>query len=350
MGLLEISMKNTTKTLMGCVLCLGALLIQFTGNLKAGDDGPRFEVESNLVQVPVVVIDKDGNIYGGLEKSNFTILEDGIPQEITTLTGGESPITITMLLEHSRVVRYLLGEVLRPAGIFVTQIMDKGDFASIISFETKPRVLTDFTRNRQELIDSINSLSRRPPSMTSSNLYDAIAFTLVGGILDRVEYKGISEVKGRTGVLLVASGIDTMSDLNFDQVRNVVASSGVPVYSIGVGELAFTRAEPYLSGLQRLEYLQAKNVLRTLSEDSGGRSFSVRFQGALDTVLESIEAMLSHQFTLAYRPSRAPEPGEKRSLKVLVDLEGDGHNDNERLDLSYRHYYYVPNDDWEESE
>ncbi len=345
-------MKTNMPALLAAILVLGGLAALAARGPGVGQDQPRFRVESDIVRVPLVVVDKNGNLYGGLKKGNFTILEDGKPQQIETLSGGEASLTLVLLLEHSRIIQCLLGEVLRPAGIFVTQILQRGDFASIIAFDANPRILSDFTRNRQQLINSINNLSKSPPGFSESNLFDAVAFTLVGGMLDEVEYKGISAVEGRTGVLLVASGIDTFSDYTLDEIRNLVAAAGVPIYSIGIGELAHIRAEPYLSGSQRLDYLRARTNLDTLSKESGGRFYSVRFQGALDDVLESIHAMLSHQFTLGYRPGRKPVPGEKRTIKVLVDLDGDGRNDNDRLDLNYRRFYYIPDseDEWRKEE
>lgn len=328
------------KKLITLLALLGSLILPVMAQ-----ETPQFEVESNIVRVPVVVVDKDGHLYGGLKKGNFHVYENGVEQEIVSFSGEDSSLVTVLVLEHSRLVSYLLGEVLRPAAIFTTQIMDRDDYASIVSYDLKPRVEQDFTKNRQKLIDSINTLARSAPAFSESNLFDALDFTLTGGTLDNVLYKGVSEVEGRVGIILVATGRDTFSDMNFGEIRKVVANAGVPIYSIGVGELEYIQAEPYLSGIQRLNYLQARNNLDTLSKESGGRAYSPRFRGALDDILESIGAMLTHQFNLGYRPSEVSKAGEKRKIEVRVDVDGDGRTDDEDLDLNYRRYYYVPSGD-----
>ncbi|GAB4233763.1 MAG: hypothetical protein Kow00109_06590 [Acidobacteriota bacterium] len=298
----------------------------------------RVQVAATEVKVPVVVMDKEGKVYGNLPASAFQVFENDQPREILNFTGAESNLTVLLLLEHSRISQYLLTEVLRPAAIFATQVMEPGDYAAIVAFDLRPRVLQDFTRQRQALLNTIDILYKSPPAYSESNLFDAVAFALRGGELDGVEYKGLAEVEGRTGLLVVATGVDTFSKINLDEARRIAANSGVPVYSIGVGELAYIRAEPYLSGLQRLNYLQARNNLQALSRESGGRYYAVRFEAALDDVLQSIGTMLRLQCVLTYRP--APGGGKRREIRVEVDVDGDGRPDTDRLDLQYRRYFY----------
>lgn len=314
------------------------LLVAVLAGQMAGGKSVQIQVAAVEVRVPVVVMDKEGKVYGNLPASAFRVSEDGKPQEIVHFSGAEENLTVLLLLEHSRISQYLLAEVLRPAAVFATQVMEPGDYAAIVAFDLRPRVLQDFTRRRQALLNTIELLYKSPPAYSESNLFDAVAFALRGGELDGVEYKGMAEVRGRTGLIVVATGVDTFSRLNLDEVRRIAANSGVPIYTIGVGELAYIRAEPYLGGLQRLNYLQARNNLRALSRESGGRYYAVRFEAALDDVLESIGTMLRLQYVLTYRP--APGGGKRREIRVEVDVDGDGRPDNDRLDLQYRRYFY----------
>lgn len=325
------------------VILLPVFLLSASFGLGAGQNQDQiFRVEAEVVTVPVVVIDKEGDrLYTGLGRENFRILEDGKPQEITNFQGEESALTVALLLEYSRVIEYIRGEVIRPAGVFVTQIMGRDDYAAIVSFDSRVRIESDFTQNRQQLFSAINRLIQSPPAFRESSLFDALQFVLAGGQLDEQEYKGLAEVEGRTGVILVATGLNTLSRINFDEAREIAANSGVPVYSVGIGELAFIRAEPYLSGLQRLTFIQAQNHLQTFSQESGGRFYGVRFSQAVDEVLDSIAKMLRHQYTLGYIPPRNGKD-ERREIEVRVDVDGDGREDNERLELQHRRFYYLP--------
>ncbi|MCV4938881.1 hypothetical protein OFC17_29280, partial [Escherichia coli] len=100
-------------------------------------------------------------------------------------------------------------------------------------------------------------LLRNRPAFRENNLYDAIKFVLVGGRGDSVvlentkeeksDYQGMVAVKSkRRAVILVASGIDTFSKTNYDQVRKIIQSAGIPIYIISTGNLFFKKYEPYL--------------------------------------------------------------------------------------------------------
>lgn len=306
-------------------------------------EGEPIRLTSELVTVPVVVFDKkNGRVYTGLKKDNFTILEDNVKQNIVTFDGEESPITLVLLLEYSRQIEWFREEVINPAGLFVTRFVKPGDYIAIVAFDIRPAVLTDFTDNGGRLREAVYLLIRNLPAFSESNLFDALNFVLRGGTLDGVEYTGLQEIEGRTAILLVAIGIDTFSKINFDQARRIVENAGVPIYAIGIGELAYLLLESRLPPEARLTFLQAQNTLKTFAEVSGGRFYSVRFQGALPSVLESISVMLRTQYTLGYVPTNTRREGKRRKIQVLVDVDGDGKPDNERLEVQHRRSYVEP--------
>lgn len=305
--------------------------------------GEPIRLRADLVTVPVVVFDKKtGRVYTGLKKQNFTVLEDNIKQEIVTFNGEESPITLVLLLEYSRQIEWFREEVINPAGIFVTRFVKPGDYIAIVAFDIRPAVLTDFTDSPARLREAIYMLIRNYPAFSESNLFDALNFVLRGGELDGAEYMGLQQIEGRTAILLVAIGIDTFSKINYDEARKIVENAGVPIYAIGIGELAYLLLEHRLPPESRLTFLQAQNTLKTFAEVTGGRFYSVRFQGALPSVLESISVMLRTQYTLGYMPTNPRREGKRRRIHVLVDVDGDGKPDNDRLEVQYRRSYVEP--------
>lgn len=116
--------------------------------LGQGSQEVRYGVSVEAVQVPVVVMDTEGNLYTELRRENFQLLENGRVQEITTLLGGAAPLTVLLVLENSQLVYYFRSEVLCPAGVFVSQILEPEDYAAIVAFDTRPRLVTDFTQNK----------------------------------------------------------------------------------------------------------------------------------------------------------------------------------------------------------
>ena len=339
---MRVLVRRTTGRHLTLILILAGIMASPASGADATsstlDPGPRFKIETDVVRVPVVVVDKEGRLYTDLKKEQFKILEDGVEQPVTIFTGGEAPMNIVLLLEYSSRILPLLGEVLYPAGMFISQILHEEDYAALISFDIKPRVVSDFTSHRGKLFNSLRGLANDVPFFRDSSLYDALEFALAGNM----DYAGLSRVQGRTAVLLISTGRDSLSKINFDEARKVVANAGVPVYSIGIGEGAALRADPYTSDIGRLEHYQSRNTLRTFSESSGGRSYTVRFQADIEEVLKSIAAMIRFQYTLGYTPLNDRQEGKKRKIKVLVDIDGDGEPDNKRLQLQHRQFYVEP--------
>ena len=336
-------------------------------------DDEILEVKTNLVSVDTVVYKKKGGgIVTGLKKENFAIFENGVKQDIANFAVPEAPITVTLVLEYSKwSERFgLLGnggqehghlEVVRPVAFFLSRfIKPPNDYASVIAFDMRPTPITDFTNDPRRLQRTVNLLLRNRPAFRENNLFDAIKFALVGGKADSVvleksanrksEYGGMVDVKAqRRAIILVASGIDTFSRINYGEARRVVQKSGIPIYIISTGNLFFKRYEHLIgptdsiSGAPgRLTFLQAKNQMNTFAKESGGRHFPMTFPTELPSILGSINALLRNQYSLAYDAGDVKrKPGKKYKLEVRVDVDGDGIYDNKKYKVQHRPYYTI---------
>src|SRR5690606_11641814 len=221
---------------------------------NAEDTGEVVEIETNLVNIDAVVYNKKtGQIITGLTKDNFAVFENGVKKEITSFATPESPITVSVVLEYSKWTevfgsangRYFepgAYETIRPVAQFITRfIKPPDDYASVIAFDMRPTPITAFTNDPGRINQTINLLLRNRPAFRENNLFDALAFTLIGGrgdsvVLDRseeekAEYGGMVDVRAkRKAVILVASGVDTFSKLNYSEIRKIIQEAGVPIY------------------------------------------------------------------------------------------------------------------------
>src|SRR6476661_5938692 len=62
--------------------------------LKAGklqDDGTVISVDTDVVTVPVRVMDRKGRFIAGLSKENFKVFEDGVEQQIEFFSNQSQP-------------------------------------------------------------------------------------------------------------------------------------------------------------------------------------------------------------------------------------------------------------------
>jgi VWFA-related protein len=171
-------------------------------------------------------------------------------------------------------------------------------------------------------------------------MYDALKFVLRGGVGDSVvlednkseksEYAGLYEVNARTAILLIASGLDTFSKINFDEARKIVENSGVPIYIIGTGNLFLKKYDQYLDPgrggniggipFDRMTMLQAQNTLKTFADSTGGKYFPVTFPGEIPSVLQSIQALVRNEYSLGYTPTNTRKEGKRRKILVKVNL------------------------------
>jgi hypothetical protein len=193
-------------------------------------------------------------------------------------------------------------------------------------------------------------------------LFDALKLALVGGRADSVvlenspeekmDYAGMVNLKAkRRAVILVSTGIDSMSRINYDQTRKIIQNAGIPIYIIGTGEMFLklydSQLEPtdYLNGFPgRMTFLQAKNTLSTFAKESGGTYSPVAFEGELPSVLNNINALLRNQYSLAYDAGEKPRDGKRYKLEVKVDVDGDGTYEEKGYIVQHRPFYVAPKD------
>jgi len=332
------------------------------------------KVASNIVQVEAVVYHKKtGQIVMGLKKENFAIFEDNIQREVANFSTPEAPITVAVVLEYSKLGQRLgfagangmepgQYEVLRPMAAFLQQfIKPPDDYVSVIAYDMRPTPLTDFTNDPGRIGQVISLLLRNQPAFSEANLFDALKLTLAGGKADSVvlensekatqEYAGMTSIQGRRkAVFLISSGIDTFSKINYDQARKITQNAGIPIYIIGTGNLFFKKygdrigAQDGIAGSidpGRMTFLQAQNQLRTFADETGGAYFPITFEGEIGSALQSINAMMRNQYSLAYSAGERRD-GKRHKIVVKVDVDGDGKYDDKEFVVKARQFYNSP--------
>jgi VWFA-related protein len=339
-------------------------------------EAEKITITTQIVNVDAVVYHKkSGQIVTGMKKENFAIFADAAPQTITNFSTPEAPITVAMVVEYSKwseMFGYLGAgggfdpgtyEVIRPVAMFLSQfVKPPDDYVSVVAFDMRPTTLTDFTNDPSRISQVISLLLRNSPAFRETNLFDALKFTLVGGRGDSVvlenskneksDFAGLVSVQGRRrAIILVASGIDTFSKINYGDARKVTQNAGIPIYIIGTGELFYKKYEgllPATDGLDgmpgRMTFLQAKNTLKTFASETGGAYYPVTFPGELPKVLGSINALLRSQYSLAFNPGDVRD-GKQHKIKVSVDVNGDGVYDDKEYVIQARQFYNAPRPD-----
>jgi len=264
---------------------------------------------TNLVNLDVMVLDKDGNPVPNLMKNNFMVYDDNVPQTLSNFGRSEAPMTVCLLVEfrNHRYYWQFLALAVEYAYQFVKVIRPQ-DWVAVVSFDIKPDILTDFTQNRSEVIGALNTL--RIPGFSESNLFDSLAF-----VLDRMK-----DIHGRKSTVVICTGIDTFSKLTFDQIRKIVKASDTTIYPISIMEFMSVRSPR----MDNIDSMQARNELSTLATDSGGQAYFPRFEQDLPSVYQQITEQMRQQYSLGFVPSAPAKDGRFHKLKVqLVDDQGN---------------------------
>jgi VWFA-related protein len=341
-------------------------------------EAEKVSVTTNVVNVDAVVYNKaTGQPQLRLTKDNFAIFVDGVKKDITNFATPEAPITITLVVEYSKLGQ-MLGlygnggmeagqlEVIRPTAMFLSQFITPQDYVSVIAYDMRPTPLTDFTNDPRRIQEVINLLLHNTPAFSETNMFDALKLTLVGGRADSVvledskqsksDYAGMVAVPGgrRKAVLLVGSGLDTFSKINHDQARKIVQNAGIPIYIVGTANLFIKKygdqMDPgrgtNISGIpvDRMTFLQADNTMKTFAKESGGSYYPVTFEGELPTVLGNINALLRSQYSLGFKPDDVHD-GKSHKIVVRVDVDGDGQYDDKAYVVKAREVYNAPKPD-----
>jgi len=229
---------------------------------------------------------------------------------------GEAPMTVAMVIEFSNLFQQYWG----PAWYQTLQLAwgfcehpEAGGLRGRRGYDLRTEILTDFTTDRSKTQEALSRL--QIPGFSECNLFDAITDTA-----DRM-----SAIEGRKAIVLIASGIDTFSKMTFDQCRKSLQQSGVPIYAIGLMQTLrdLIDARGGMGSIQRMDFLQADNEMRTFAKETGGQAFFPRFQGEYPSIFGEIHQALRNQYVLTYSSSNKAHDGAFRKIKV--DLVNPAH-------------------------
>jgi len=287
---------------------------QYKKDKEAPENLPTFRSDVNTVQLEVAVLDNKGNFIPNIPKDKFRVLEDNIPQQVASFgANADAPMTIAMVIEFSNLFQRYWSqgwyETLQASYGFV-QTLKPIDYVAIVAFDLKPEILCDFTTDQMKIQEAMQRL--RIAGFSESNMYDAVSDTV----------QRMSNIEGRKAVLLIATGRDTFSKLTFDKARKIVQESGVPIYAISILQAFRIMADQYMGPMQRMDFLQADNVMNTFARETGGKAFFPRFLGEYPSIYQAIAQSLRNQYSLAYHPTNQAKDGKYRKIKVeLVNPE-----------------------------
>jgi Ca-activated chloride channel homolog len=253
---------------------------------------PNIRVDTTLILVPVTVNDPLNRPVSGLERENFRVFEDKVPQPITQFAMDDEPVAVCLVFDTSG----SMGEKLqrsRAAAMEFFRIANPEDEFCLVEFDNSPRLRVPLTSDtgtiENELIFS--------KSKGSTALLDAVYLAL---------HEMKRSKKNKKALLIISDGGDNHSRYSQKEVTNVVRESDVLIYSIGV----------FGGGTTPEEYGGA-GLLGKISEQTGGRLFEANAVELPDTA-KKIGIELRNRYILGYSPQNQVRDGKYHRITVQV--------------------------------
>jgi len=270
-------------------------------------------ISSNLVPIPVSVVDSRGNALVNLKLDDFELRVDGQLRPLSDISRSETSVQLAMLFDNSGSLDFARDFEKHAAIRFFRKVMRASDEAAVFSIETESYLAQPLTKDVMKLEQTIAGFGR-PEGGTS--LFDAIV--LAGGYL--------RPYSGRKVVVIVSDGIETTSRINeFDAVIQHVLADDCQVYVVQTG----------LYEGANLRALAAERRMEQLTEQTGGAVYLPKTVSELDLAFDQIAADLSQQYVLSYYPL----PEHRDGRLHVIDLKIKTRND---VRLRSRKGYYAP--------
>jgi Ca-activated chloride channel family protein len=274
-------------------------------------------VHSDLVQIPVTVLDRDDQSVFGLEKEQFKLFEDRVEQVISHFAMEDAPITIGFVLDASASMRNKLPQS-REAVVKFLNAASTGDEFFLVQFNDQVELATDMTTSTEEVKKQLMFI--RPTGRTA--LLDAVHFSV------RSMRKASN---ARRALIIVSDGGDNCSRYTTSEIKKLVREADVQIYALGIFDSMDRRS-------LAPEELAGPALLRGVAKQSGGHLFEIENINQLPDVAAKIGEALRTQYVLGYAPKAAPRDGKYHRVEVkLAQAKG-----SRKLQASWRRGYYAP--------
>jgi len=257
-----------------------------------------FKAGTSVVAVLSTVVDGQGRLIPNLDQEDFSIFDNGKPQEISFFQNETQPFNVVVMLDFSASMTASLDLLKAATEQFILRMLpaDKGQVGA---FSDKIEFSGTFTSDRDDLIGALKDLQFGNPT----RLYDAIDASI--DMLD-------SATGRRKIVLIFTDGDDTASRRGQGYVLEKAKSKEVMIYAIGL-------ESEFFNGV-RLQRTRPDRGLRKLADETGGGYFELKKTDDLAPTFTRVAQELHSLYALGFAPGALD--GKEHKLEVRVKTPG----------------------------
>lgn len=276
-------------------------------------DEEAIVLKAALVSLNVSVTNRSGVALANLKKEDFEVAENSEPQKIEFFQPTTAPFNLVLALDLSGSIKDKL-DVVKSAALRFVDILGPQDKVAVVTFTDEIRVVSQLTRDREELKRRIKAVDR---SQGGTAFYEALWFSLMDTL------RG---TRGqRNAIVVMTDGVDSSLDrynpmqsrVSFDQLARRLEESDVivfPIYLDTEYEEVFERGNSSSEA-----YAVARDQLERIGELTGGQMFKAEKFSDLSGVYKQVAAAIRTVYSVGYYPTNAEKDGTFRRVRVGVN-------------------------------
>jgi len=289
------------------------------GQERPQSSGQTIVVPVNLVDVLFTVLDRRNKLVPALDKTDFKIFDDKLPQEIRYFSKqSDLPLRIGMLLDTSNSIRDRIKfEQDASINFLFTVLRRNKDEAFVMTFDDEPQVIQSFTGDAGALRDQIT----KTRAGGGTAIYDAIYEACVKELSHPPRPPGDQPDVVRRVMILISDGEDNLSTHTRTEAIEMAQRTSVVIYTIStsIQWVSLTQNnEPSKSGDRKYHLTDGDKILESLAEETGGRSFYPYHVDDLDQSFQDIGDELRNQYSIAYLPTNYVLDGRYHKIRIEV--------------------------------
>ena len=256
-----------------------------------------FKKDVDEVMLHASVIDDHQHIVTNLDRSAFSVFEDGKPQQIISFHHVDIPVAMGIVIDNSGSMREKRNKV-NQAALNLVRPSNPKDEVFIVNFNDEQYLDQDFTNNLLKMKEALEKIDARG----GTALYDAVVASA-----DHLKQYARLEKKV---LFVVTDGEDNASSETLEQaVKQLQQENGPSVYAIGVlGDEEHPK--------------RAKRALQILADRTGGIAFFPKTLDEVDAISKTIANDIRNQYAIGYKPTTPKGAGGFRQVRVEAKSKG----------------------------
>jgi Ca-activated chloride channel family protein len=270
----------------------------------------------NIVDVLFTVLDRRNKLVPALEKTDFKIFDDKLPQEIRYFSKQtDLPLRIGMLLDTSNSIRDRIKFEQDASVNFLYSVLRRNkDEAFVMTFDDEPQIVQAFTGDTGELRDQI--VKTRAGGGTA--IYDAIYEACVKELSHPPRPPGDQPDIVRRVMILISDGEDNLSTHTRADAIEMAQRTSVVIYTISTSTqwVSLSQTDPSKTGDRKYHLTDGDKILQELAEETGGRAFFPYHVDDLDQSFQDIGDELRNQYSIAYLPTNYVIDGRYHKIRI----------------------------------